>query len=52
MDPNVSVQDRAEALQRAQQHSLDVAVIARETVRLILAESFAVSFPLNEILQS
>jgi uracil-DNA glycosylase len=34
-----------EALARAKTHNLDVAAIARETVRLILEEAFAVSRP-------
>lgn len=43
MDPNASREARSEALSRAKQHNLDVSVIARETVRLILTEAFAVS---------
>jgi nuclear pore complex protein Nup107 len=42
MDPNATKEARMEALARAKTHNLDVAAIARETVRLILEEAFAV----------
>lgn len=42
MDPNATRQQRQEALLRAKQYNLDVAVIAKETVRLILEDAFAV----------
>lgn len=41
MDSNASREAKSEALLRAKQHNLDVAVIAQETVRLILEEQFA-----------
>jgi hypothetical protein len=44
MDPNATKEARVEALQRAKSHNLDVALIARETVRLTLEEAFAVSW--------
>jgi hypothetical protein len=44
MDPNATRAQKMEALGRARTHNLDVTVIARETVRLILEEAFAVSF--------
>nr|XP_019044194.1 nuclear pore complex protein Nup107 [Kwoniella bestiolae CBS 10118]OCF23124.1 nuclear pore complex protein Nup107 [Kwoniella bestiolae CBS 10118] len=40
MDPNATREQRLEALSRAKQHNLDVAVIAKETVRMILSEAF------------
>lgn len=46
MDPNTTREAKMEALSRAKQHDLDVSAIARETVRLILGEAFAVSRPL------
>lgn len=44
MDPNATREARVEALSRAKTHNLDVASIARETVRLTLEEAFAVSY--------
>ncbi|KAL1412723.1 Nucleoporin nup84 [Vanrija albida] len=41
MDPNATRQQKQEALLRAKQYNLDVAVIAKETVRLILEDAFA-----------
>lgn len=43
MDPNATKEARREALLRARQHNLDVAAIAKETVRMILENAFAVS---------
>lgn len=43
MDPNTTKEARREALLRARQHNLDVGVIAKETVRMILENAFAVS---------
>lgn len=43
MDSNATRETRFAALQRAKQHNLDVAVIATETVRMILEDAFAVS---------
>ena len=43
MDPNSTRDAKVEALHRARQHNLDVAVIAKETVRMILTQAFAVS---------
>jgi nuclear pore complex protein Nup107 len=43
MDANATKETRREALLRARQHNLDVAVIAKETVRMILENAFAVS---------
>lgn len=43
MDPAATKEARLEALNRAKQHNLEVASIARETVRLTLEEAFAVS---------
>lgn len=43
MDHNASRDARADALGRARQHNLDVAAIAKETVRMILSEAFEVS---------
>ncbi|WVR00241.1 hypothetical protein IAU59_007383 [Kwoniella sp. CBS 9459] len=40
MDPNATREQRMEALSRAKQHNLDVAIIAKETVRMILSEAF------------
>ncbi|WWC71980.1 uncharacterized protein I206_105939 [Kwoniella pini CBS 10737] len=40
MDPNATKQQRMEALSRAKTHNLDVATIAKETVRMILSEAF------------
>ncbi|WVR07722.1 hypothetical protein IAU60_004764 [Kwoniella sp. DSM 27419] len=40
MDINATREQRMEALSRAKQHNLDVAVIAKETVRMILSEAF------------
>ncbi|OCF38190.1 nuclear pore complex protein Nup107 [Kwoniella heveanensis BCC8398] len=40
MDPNATREQRMEALSRAKQHNLDVAIIAKETVRMILSETF------------
>ncbi|WRT70272.1 uncharacterized protein IL334_007267 [Kwoniella shivajii] len=40
MDPNATREQRLEALSRAKQHNLDVAIIAKETVRMILSEAF------------
>jgi nuclear pore complex protein Nup107 len=42
MDPNTTKEARREALLRARQHNLDVGVIAKETVRIILENAFAV----------
>lgn len=42
MDPSASRDSRSEALLRAKKHNLDVALIARETVRLCLEEVIAV----------
>lgn len=42
MDPSASRDSRSEALLRAKKHNLDVALIARETVRLCLEETIAV----------
>ncbi|WVQ84716.1 hypothetical protein IAT38_006873 [Cryptococcus sp. DSM 104549] len=39
MDPSATKEARAEALNRAKQHNLDVALIAKETVRLTLQEA-------------
>ena len=47
MDPEASKDLRIEALTRAKQHNLDTGVIARETVRMILEEAFAVREPLD-----
>ncbi|WOO81998.1 Nuclear pore complex protein [Vanrija pseudolonga] len=41
MDPNATRQQKQEALLRAKQYNLDVAIIAKETVRLILEDAFA-----------
>ncbi|KAE8539556.1 hypothetical protein D1P53_004658 [Cryptococcus gattii VGV] len=41
MDPSASRDSRSEALLRAKKHNLDVALIARETVRLCLEEIIA-----------
>lgn len=46
MDPSATKEARLEALNRAKQHNLDIASIARETVRLTLEEAFAVSLAL------
>jgi nuclear pore complex protein Nup107 len=43
MDPSASRDTKLDALHRARQHNLDVAVIAKETVRMILEAAFAVS---------
>ncbi|ODN81544.1 hypothetical protein L202_01963 [Cryptococcus amylolentus CBS 6039] len=43
MDPSASKEARSEALLRAQKHSLDTALIARETVRLSLEEAIPTS---------
>jgi hypothetical protein len=43
MDHSATKAARTEALSRAKTHNLDVAAIARETVRLTLEEAFAVS---------
>jgi nuclear pore complex protein Nup107 len=43
MDSSVSRDTKRDALHRARQHDLDVAVIAKETVRMILEAAFAVS---------
>jgi nuclear pore complex protein Nup107 len=43
MDANTTREQRAEALNRARSHNLDVATIAKETVRLTLEDAFAVS---------
>ncbi|KAK8853177.1 hypothetical protein IAR55_003879 [Kwoniella newhampshirensis] len=40
MDPSATREARREALSRAKQHNLDVAVIAKETVRMVLSEAF------------
>ncbi|WWC64631.1 uncharacterized protein I303_107242 [Kwoniella dejecticola CBS 10117] len=40
MDPNATKAQRMEALSRAKTHNLDVAIIAKETVRMILSEAF------------
>ncbi|WWC91661.1 uncharacterized protein L201_006607 [Kwoniella dendrophila CBS 6074] len=40
MDPNTTREQRLEALTRAKQHNLDIAIIARETVKMILSEAF------------
>lgn len=42
MDHTAAKDMRIEALSRAKTHNLDVAAIARETVRLTLEEAFAV----------
>lgn len=42
MDPSAGRDSRSEALLRAKKHNLDVALIARETVRLCLEEVVAV----------
>jgi hypothetical protein len=42
MDPTATLQTKVEALNKARQHNLDVAVIVRETVRMILQSTFAV----------
>jgi nuclear pore complex protein Nup107 len=42
MDPNSTREARREALMRARQHNLDVAVIAKETVRMVLEQAFLV----------
>lgn len=47
MDPNTTKEARREALLRARQHNLDVSVIAKETVRMILENAFAVSLPIS-----
>ena len=47
MDPEASKDMRTEALIRAKQHNLDTGVIAKETVRLILEEAFAVKETLD-----
>lgn len=44
MDPDASFDQKKQALLRAQQHHLDVAAIAKETVRMILDEAFSVSW--------
>ncbi|KAL7418442.1 Nucleoporin nup84 [Cryptotrichosporon argae] len=41
MKPNATKEERRDALLRAKQHHLDVATIAKETVRMILQEAFA-----------
>jgi len=43
MDPSAPRETKIDALHRARQHNLDVAVIAKETVRMILEVAFAVS---------
>lgn len=43
MDPSTTKEARREALLRAKQHNLDVGVIAKETVRMVLENAFAVS---------
>jgi nuclear pore complex protein Nup107 len=43
MDPNATKEARREALMRARQHNLDVASIAKETVRMVLEQAFLVS---------
>jgi nuclear pore complex protein Nup107 len=45
MDPNATKESRREALMRARQHNLDVASIAKETVRMVLEQAFLVSQP-------
>jgi len=52
MDPEASKEMKAEALSRAKQHNLDIAAIARETVRLILEAAFvsAQRYPPSPIL--
>ncbi|WWD19594.1 hypothetical protein CI109_104056 [Kwoniella shandongensis] len=40
MDPSAARETRREALSRAKQHNLDVAIIAKETVRMVLSEAF------------
>ncbi|EIW72067.1 hypothetical protein TREMEDRAFT_66694 [Tremella mesenterica DSM 1558] len=47
MDPNTTKEERMRALSRAKQHDLDVAIIARETVRMIIEEAFATIPPLT-----
>lgn len=44
MDPNATREARREALMRARQHNLDVASIAKETVRMVLEQAFLVSW--------
>jgi nuclear pore complex protein Nup107 len=46
MDPSATKEARREALMRARQHNLDVASIAKETVRMVLEQAFLVSRPL------
>jgi nuclear pore complex protein Nup107 len=45
MDPSATKEARREALMRARQHNLDVASIAKETVRMVLEQAFLVSQP-------
>ena len=45
MDPNASREEKMDALSKAKQHKLDVAIIARETVRMVLEDHFAASRP-------
>ncbi|KAK4685830.1 hypothetical protein P7C73_g4306, partial [Tremellales sp. Uapishka_1] len=45
MDPNATREARMTALNRAQQYNLDIAVIAKETVRMVLAEAFSQTIP-------
>ncbi|WVQ67012.1 uncharacterized protein L199_005204 [Kwoniella botswanensis] len=40
MDHSATREQRTEALSRAKQHNLDVAIIAKETVKMILSEAF------------
>ena len=47
MDPNATREQKAEALNRAKQHNLDIAAIVTQTVRMILEEAFAVSSTLR-----
>lgn len=46
MNPDTTFDQKKQALLRAQQHSLDVSAIAKETVRMILDEAFSVSLRL------